>query len=466
MAKKRIFVPIVGQGSIVHIIRSGILNKMKNFCEPVVGILWNDDALMEELKLNNFEVYIIPAFSASSEYKNIRSKINRWYQKNILKTPSTKIQENYLGQFLPFSNQIIKKIRILILNIKSTFLPHFVNDLIALENEMLQNEAIWKQYSDWLSSLKLNGLYTVTPFLIEIELIARILKQPSFPIIASIHSFDNITKRGWPAIFFDHYIVWNIYNKKELMRINTKFTDSNISIAGAPQFDFHFNESLSLAKSEWLKQTGLPSEKKIILYSGGSINLFPNEPQYLKHLNEAIQNKEIEDDCVILFRSHPLDRLSRWKEYVGESPYIIYDQAPSGKEKMDYSNVTHNDIEKLLATLKYTDVHINLCSTMTVDGSAFLKPQIGPAYDEIVNKNKVYLLKQMYSQEHFIPILKTNGIQLAESRKEMIHFVNGALKNPDRQINEIPKCVKEIITYTDGKSADRVINILNKIFAE
>ena len=94
--KKRILVTIVGQGSIVHIIRTGILDKLKDFCEPVVGILWQQDDLIEELKQKGFEVHIIPEYNVSAQYLDLRSKINKWYQKYILKTPSTKIQENFL----------------------------------------------------------------------------------------------------------------------------------------------------------------------------------------------------------------------------------------------------------------------------------------------------------------------------------------------------------------------------------
>ena len=76
------------------------------------------------------------------------------------------------------------------------------------------------------------------------------------------------------------------------------------------------NENIN--KAEWLAAKALPSDKKIILYSGGSVHLFPNEPQYLKHLNDAIKNNELKN-CVILFRSHPLDKMQRWKDVVGES---------------------------------------------------------------------------------------------------------------------------------------------------
>jgi hypothetical protein len=290
------------------------------------------------------------------------------------------------------------------------------------------------------------------------------LKQKQAPVVASIHSFDNVTKRGWSALSFDHYIVWNKYNKAELQRINKKLSDNNITIAGAPQFDFHFRKKKNCVRSEWLKKMGLPVNKKIILYSGGPANLFPQEPQYLKDLIDAFTDEKIKEEAIIFFRSHPLDKKERWEIYTGKSYFIKYDNAPNGKQKLDYANVTLEDIDQLMFTLEFTDVHINLCSTMTVDGCAFDKPQIGPAYEP--SKGKQRLLEKMYFQEHFVPIMKTGAVKLARSKEELVALTNKALQEPDAFGKERQKCLEEIITYTDGESTGRVLSTLKKFFSE
>ena len=462
--KKRILVTIVGQGSIIHLIRTGIIDELKLFCEPVIALLWQQNDLMEELRKKNFEVYIIPAYKTTAEYSDLRNKINRWYQKNILKSPSTEIQEKFLDQYKNFNQKFLRDIRKIVLNVKSLFIPGYIKKIISKEDAILRDEKVWQTYSKWIDEIKVDGLYTVTPFLKEIELIARIMKRHNKPLLAAIHSFDNVTKRGWPAIFFDHYLVWNKHNKQEMQRINSQLKDDDITIMGAPQFDFHFSEIKNINKAEWFAAKGLPNDKKIILYSGGSVHLFPNEPQYLQHLNNAIKNNELQN-CVILFRSHPLDKMQRWKDAIGESEFIIYDEAPSGKENMDHTNVTMENIYNLIATLAFTDVHINLCSTMTVDGSVFNKPQIGPAYDDFSSRKNEKLLKQMYYQEHFLPVLKTNVLQLAQSKTQLIALVKNALSQKlfSKEISKA--CVEEIITFTDGKSAKRAVLAVKTFFS-
>jgi hypothetical protein len=144
---------------------------------------------------------------------------------------------------------------------------------------------------------------------------------------------------------------------------------------------------------------------------------------------------------------------------IGNSPNVFFDSSWTGKDEIHSADITKNDIKKLCSTLAYTDVHINLCSTMTVDGSAFNKPQIGPAYDEI-NPSKEFLLQQMYQQEHFLPIMETGGLLLATSKKSMIEYVNKALLNPGLYNKKCRIILENIITYTDGKSTDRVASVI------
>jgi hypothetical protein len=460
----RILVTIVGQGSVTHIVRTGILQNMQSFCTPVVGILWDDESLRNELTELGIENHVFPPFTTSVPYYALRQKINVWYLSKILQSPSTTIQSRYLSQYASTKKNVKNKVKGLITSFKHNILPGYTTKLVANEKEELKKESVFSIYKNWFEALNIDGLYTITPFMQEVELLALICREKNLPIIAAVHSFDNLTKRGWTSVTFDHYIVWNKYNKAELKRIHSTLSDKNITISGAPQFDFHFNISNLPCKEEWLTKMKLPPRKKIILYGGGPATLFPNEPQYLQHLLEAFKNKQLLQDAIILFRSHPLDKMQRWKEATGESEYIVYDKAPNGTIKLDYTNVTKYDVEQLITTLMYTDVHINLCSTMAIDGSVFKKPQIAPAYDEAKGARSD-LLKSMYYQEHYLPILKSGNVHLASSEKELIALVNQALQYPTTLTQHADACVKEIITYTDGKSAERVSNKLKEFFS-
>lgn len=464
--KKRILIPIVGQGSITHIIRTGMLDKLSEFCTPVIALLWKQEDLIEELHSKGFEVTFFPAYKVSPAYTSLRYKINLWYLRYKLKTPSVNIQQNYLAQFKEnkTSIKLKKQLREQYHNMRFKFQSRYIDQLILQEAGLMKQEQVFKQFLEWLKELSIEGLFTVTPFLPEVDLIARILKEEKIPVIASIHSFDNVTKRGWQSVVFDHYIVWNKYNKAELQRIHKALhKDDSITIAGAPQFDFHYNPEFTWSRNEWQRRLILPAGKKVILYSGGPVSLLPDEPQYLKALKEAFDKNEIPKEYIILFRCHPLDKVERWIKYVGETDNIVYDSAPNGLTKLDYVNVVKDDIMKLMSTLKHTEIHINVVSTMCVDGSAFHKPQIGPYYDEVNHANEE-LFRQMYFQEHYRPIMKSNVVNLAHSKTEFINLVRDMLKSPSDYIANCNNCVHEIITYSDGQSANRAVASIKTFF--
>jgi len=461
---KRVLVPIVGQSSIAHIIRSGLLGKLKGYCKPIVVLLWNQEDLIDELTKKGFEVHIMPAYEISADYSILREKINVWYKYFLLKTPSTEIEKKFRNKYMPVKRVLKRRIKEFLLRSRFLYDKNYIKKLIEEESRLIKEQPCYLNYMQWLNDLHIDGLFTVTPFLQQIELAARFLRSDNKTIVASINQFDNVTKRGWPALFFDHYIVWNKYNKAELERINPLLAEKEkVSIAGAPQFDFHYKHGYCWDKKTWLNNLGLPHNKKIILYAGGSENLFPDEPQYLKHLVDALESGVISDDAVILLRCHPLDKVARWKSAIGPSGFVYYDSRYPVNRKMDYDNVTDNDIIKLVSTLKHTDVHVNVCSTMTVDGSVFNKPIIGPYYDEL-QRNNEKVFRAFYKQEHYMPILHTNVVQLTSSKKELGKVVNDALKDPSSFVKNSKACVEEIITYTDGQSAHRVADILKSFF--
>jgi CDP-glycerol glycerophosphotransferase (TagB/SpsB family) len=465
--KKRILVPIVGQGSVIHIIRTGIIDRLSEFATPVVAMLWQQPDLEKELNLKGYEVTVIPTYKVSASYSSLRYKINLWYLSYKLKTPGVAIEaalHSTYGKKKTRKAFFIKKLRSLYNSFLFAINPNYIESLLENEKTAIEREEIYQEYNAWIKTLNIDGMFTVTPFLYEVDLMARILKADDKKIIASIHSFDNVTKRGWQSTVFDEYIVWNKYNQAELLRIHDRQLQKNVvHIAGAPQFDFHYNPNYSWSKEEWSIRMNIPQGKKVILYAGGAATLFPTEPQYAKHLKEAMEEEDIKNS-VILVRCHPLDTIQRWRNYIGDSPFVIYDEPRHGQKNLDQTNVTDEDLARLVSTLYHADVHINLCSTMTVDGSVFNKPQIAPYYDDD-NKEGEAALRNIYLQEHYQPILKSNVINKSASKRDLIDLVKSTLKTPSNYTMNCGVCVEEIITYKDGRSAKRVSTILKRFFA-
>jgi hypothetical protein len=456
---KRILITISFSFSIRYIVRTGLLERIKQYATPVVVLTWHQPDLIGELQAANIEVHVLPPTGEQPEYENTRRKINYWF--NHLRVPyaSKSIQEQYLRLYYPARHYYAGKL-IAWYNILKFYTPGYTAVLFKEEAALLHANPAFAQMKDWVSALAVDSVFTLTPFHRQEDVLLRACKACGLQMLTSILSFDNITKRGWIPVEYDVYMVWNRYNQEELQAIYPFTKNKPVHITGAPQFDFYNNKGWLFTPAEWQQMAGITAlnGRKIILYAGGPKALFPQEPLYLKHIDEAINDNKIKGNPVVLFRCHPVDDVARWKEAVRNTSNIIFETSWTGKEKLHLANITNNDIKKLCSTLAYTDVHVNVCSTIALDGSMFNKPQIGPAYLDTRRAGK--LLKNMYFQKHFQPVIEGNGIALADSREMLIEQINEALASPEKFTGNQTNVLKEIITYTDSSSTARVAAVI------
>jgi len=460
--KKRVLVIISFSFSIRYLYRTRLLHQLRDFADPVIAITWNQKDLIDEMRADGFEVHIIPESVKSINYNNVRKKIDFWFNHFRLKTPSKKIQEDWLKTLSKNNNSLLTITRKLY-NVAKFYFPATIKKLKLQEKQLLLTDTNYNELSAAVEKLRVEAVFTLTPFHTQEDVLLQVCKHSGIKMLTSILSFDNITKRGWLPIEYDLYMVWNKHNHAEAIRCyQEKSKRLPISIVGAAQFDFYCNKQYVLAKEQWLQQVGLPDDdRKIILYAGGPKSLFPDEYVFLRHIDNAITNDLIKPRPKVLFRCHPVDDVQRWKSNLSDCEHIYFDTSWTGQQNLLHANISNDDIAKLCSTLAHTDVHINLCSTMTVDGSAFNKPQIAPAYD-VRGKKESALLERMYYQEHFIPIINIQGVQLAHSKNELVQLINQALIDSNFMTQKCAEVIKEIITYDDGLSTQRVVAEIKK----
>ena len=465
MTRKRVLITITFSFSIRYLVRTGLIYKLRDFAEPVIGIFWNQEDLIAELRNEGFEVHIIPESKRSEAYTDCRIKLDYWFKFYRLKSPTFKTEPRYIEKFKPKKKVIINRLREYY-NYLLLLVPGYEASLLKKEKVLLVSDTNYNAMMQFVDNLNIDAVFAVTPFHSQEDIFLRAAKAKGKQMITSILSFDNIIKRGWLPVNYDCYMVWNKQMVAEIKRIYTEAIErnhDNVHVVGAAQFDFYQNPANILPKNEWLKMVGLPEnfDRKIILFAGGPVSLFPQEYQFLQTINEALEKGLIAGNPIVLFRCHPIDRVERWKEKLPETKNIFYDVSWTGNKQMTLANVTKNDVLKLCSTLYHTDVHINTASTMTVDGSAFNKPQIGPGYDNIY-PNEKWDLSMMYWQEYYRPIMETKGLMHPMSEEELISNINEALKSPNAFISNSKDILEAIITYTDGKCTDRVVDVLRR----
>ena len=237
--RPRILVTISISFSIRYVIRTGLLKKLRFFCEPIIAITWNQEDLIEELRREGFEVHIIPEHKRGVIYNDVRRKLDIWFNHFCLKSSSKKIQGKYLDQYIPVRGKLMRKAREGY-NLLKLHIPSYKSRLFKKEEQLLQTATNFDELSAFVDTLNIDAVITVTPFHRQEDILLRACKYKGKKMITSILSFDNITKRGWIPVEYDLYIVWNEQNKEQLHRIYPFTKNKPVHVCGPAQFDFYF----------------------------------------------------------------------------------------------------------------------------------------------------------------------------------------------------------------------------------
>jgi len=122
------------------------------------------------------------------------------------------------------------------------------------------------------------------------------------PVATSILSFDNLTSRG-PLARDEHYLVWGVRMKAQLLRLYPQLESRQVSITGTPQFDFHRRPEFRWSRERTLRALGLADGSRYVLYAASHAALTPDEPALVAALARS-EERRVGKEC-----------RSRWSPY-------------------------------------------------------------------------------------------------------------------------------------------------------
>jgi hypothetical protein len=454
MNKPRLLIPMSIQFSVRYLLRSGLIDRLREVADPVILLAWRDEDLESELKNLGIEVHPMIERRMGKSYDRVRSWMSLWHKRQLA-TSSEGVWERRsdLGRspYARWRRRARKRIFDALFSI-----PGSTEWLRRKEKHFWETDNNVEEVRAQIDRIKPDAALSLTPFLANEEMAMRVCEELGIPLCTSLLSFDYVTTRGWWAVRFDRYMVWNHYNAEELLRSHPEISPAEVDIVGAPQFDFYSDPSFCWSEAEWRSQLSLPPDRPVILFAGGFYFCAPHEPRFLQQIDDAIEHGEIPGNPVILFRNHPIDPIERWLPILKQAKHIVYDDPwPKGRIK-GHSNMRMKDIQKLASTLFHSHVHINIASTMAVDGAVFDRPQIGPAYDDTPGRKHEQTSRELYIQEHYLPITRSGGLEIVHSREELIQAIRSAIKEPGRLAEGRKRLVREICTFDDGRATERV----------
>lgn len=465
MKIQKILISLTIQFSARYVIRTGLLESLREFSKPVLLLGWDDPQLADELLSAGYEVRFMPQARMDKTLSRLRRKIHYGHLARV-RSVTTDIDTRRSALNLTH----IDRVKVIVKKKLFTFLggSHRIFEAwTQSERKLFPSHSNIYEFEELIQDTGADYLLSVTPYLLEEEFLLRAAATRGVKMITAILSFDNLTTRPRIPILFDKYLLWNEYNRQELLRIYPDIKSEDVKIVGSPQFDFYRDHSMVWEESVWRERLGLPAERPVILFGAGPESITPMEPHIASQLDQAIEQEELPNRPIILLRLHPVDTPTRWEALLKSAKNIVFDLPwQLGREVSGKTNVTQYDIEKLVSTLKHSCVHINTSSTMTLDGAFFDRPQIGPAYDDRPGKKYDRAMRELYLREHYLPIAQSGGLQIAYSYAQLCKFIIDAFQKPELYSQERKNMIRMICTYDDGKSTQRVANEIKEFLGE
>jgi len=271
------------------------------------------------------------------------------------------------------------------------------------------------------------------------------------PTAAFIFSWDNLPK-GNLAVPAEHYFVWSEYMKNEMLKYYPDVPVDNIHITGTPQFIPYTDHTLVESREVFCKANDLDPSNAFICFSGDDITTSPYDPVYLNDLAETVNeiNKTSDVRYQIIFRRVPTDVSGRYDSVLYKHKNVIRSVVPIWKklgnlEQWNAIMPTREDLKLLVNTVRYSDVVVNVGSTMALDFAILDKVACYINYN--VGDVTKWNIHRIYNFIHFRSKKGLDPLYWINSKEEMKEKILAALEDKENKLPDAKKWLEIIATH-------------------
>jgi hypothetical protein len=324
---------------------------------------------------------------------------------------------------------------------KLTSLIHserYIQQFQVLQNRTFSNHSVTKEYISILENESFNLLFFThqrPPYIAPLVYAAQQLKLKT---AAFIFSWDNLASKGRMASNFDYYLVWSDLMKQDLLQFYIALKDNQIEVVGTPQFVPYVMPQYKMSKEDFITEFGLDSRLKTICFSCGDISTSKNDEHYIETIANAIVEHEIEQVNFIV-RTSPAEDPGRFNALLVKFPFIKWhfpkwNQARSDHQESWSQRIpTPEDLKQLRALLEYSDLNINMLSTMSLDFMLFDKPVINPIFGN--DGNGLYDDQRFLGYVHIQHLVNSQASKIVMDKDALISAISHYLNNDDDAVN-------------------------------
>lgn len=297
------------------------------------------------------------------------------------------------------------------------------------------------------------AVFTRLFFCDEIPLM-RAAVRAGIPTVGVVASWDNLTTKGPLLPRLDRLVVWNDLMREEAVRYHG-YRPEQVVVAGAPHHDAVFDGREPLPTREaFFARLGLDPTKRLITYAGEDPIIAPDAPEYVERLHRFLRDGRLRDACQLLVRPHPQDDPHRFDRFRGRSDVVV--DLPGRPSDGHWMDMSRRDLLHLYATMRWSDVVVNVTSTIVLDAAFFDTPTVCIGFSYSAPPTFYQSPLRFFEMDHFRYVMRTSATTLVISESELLDAVNGALADRTRNAAGRRRLVEELAQFRDGGSGRRV----------
>lgn len=310
---------------------------------------------------------------------------------------------------------------------------NFIQKLELLQQESLEDHSVTKWCSSSLKEKSPDILFFThqrPPYVMPLLVAAKTLgvNTGSF-----IFSWDNLSSKGRMAADFENYLVWSDLMKRELLQFYPSTVENKVVVAGTPQFEPYVMPKYRSERETFYAKFDLKPDLKTICYSCGDISTSRNDELYIQKIAAFIEQEELIVPVNFLVRTSPAEDPDRFFQLKDKYPFIKWNFPAWPISRLDHPEPwsqrvpTSKDITDLRSILEFSDLSINMCSTMSLDFMIFDKPVVNPVFGN--EENGLYNDQRFLKFGHYEKVVESGAVRVAKNEEQLLEAINFYLRN-------------------------------------
>lgn len=333
----------------------------------------------------------------------------------------------------------------------------WINRYWSLQKKSLINNVVTHGYIALLKKYNPDKLFFTHQRPAYIAPIILAAETLNIETITFIFSWDNLASKGRMSGNFNAYFVWSDLMKNELLEFYTALSENQITVVGTPQFEPYVLKRYNSDKASFIEKFKLNPNKRIICYSCADSSIGGNDEVHIRALWNYIKTH---NNLQLLVRTSPAEDGKRFESLVHDIPEIKWNipnwiqtrkiHAESWSQRLP----TVEDVMDLKSILKFSDVNVNMLSTMSLDFMIFDKPVVNTVFGN--GKNEFYNDQRFLNYVHYKYVIDSEAVTIAKNENELHKHLEEALSFPEKR----EKQRKSVLDLEIGKS---VLGTSNRI---